>query len=91
MTVITVTAEHIAKGIRGNCEHCPVALALLDAYPDLTYISVGPDAITMQHGKDTAEIEVTAPCEVEYFICDFDEGAAVAPFTFALDYPAVTR
>jgi hypothetical protein len=89
MTAVSVTAEHIARGVREDCEKCPVALAIFDAFPDLTYISVGPENILMQFGPE-AEIRLGVPSEVLTFIWDYDDDGQVDPFTFTVDYPAVT-
>jgi hypothetical protein len=89
MTTISVTAEHIAKGVAGDCELCPVALAILDAFPDLMYISVGLDNIIV--GPRGARTVIDAPLEVRAFIEVFDGTGDGEPFTFTLDYPAVTK
>jgi hypothetical protein len=86
MTAITVTAGHIAKGEAGECERCPVALAILDAFPDPVYVSVGLDNIIV--GPPGTVID--APLEVRAFIEVFDSTGDGEPFTFTLDYPTVT-
>jgi hypothetical protein len=90
VTLITVTAEHIARGFPEDCERCPIALAIADAFPDLTYVAVGPEAITLQNEPPRdhspyAEIEV--PRRALEFIWDFDDGRSGEPFSFDLDYP----
>ena len=85
MTTITVTAEHIARGEREDCEGCPVALAIQEAFPDLSYSIVGPEEITM--GPLEAEISLPTPREAVFFILAFDNGEPVRPFAFELDYP----
>ena len=90
MTAVSVTAEHIAAGDRDACESCPVALAIAQTFPDLTYVSVGQDDIAVKAaGGD--KISLRTPSSVREFIWDFDDLADVEPFTFELDYPAVTR
>ena len=88
MTAVSVTARHIATGIREDCEGCPVALAVIDALPDIPYVIVSPEAITV--GPIDAETRITPPAKVQDFIWAFDGGGLVEPFTFELDYPAVT-
>ena len=50
MTTVSVTAKHLAKGIREDCEHCPVALAIVDAIPGPIGVWVGPDEISISRG-----------------------------------------
>jgi len=91
MTAVSVTADHIAMGDRENCETCPVALAIAETFADLTYVSVDPGGLIAATGLPGREIFVDLPREVQEFIWDFDDGDPVEPFTFELDYPAVTR
>ena len=84
MTTINVTAEHIARGEPQDCRLCPVALALGDAFPEATYISVTGLYVRME----TREHEL--PAEAQRFTWNFDSGRPVEPFAFELDYPAVT-
>lgn len=91
MTAVNVTAEHIAEGIRQDCERCPVALAIAAALPDLRYISVLSRAIiVLPRGRDF--INIDTPRAVRKFVRDFDAGYGdpVEPFSFDLEYPAVT-
>ena len=85
-TVISVTAEHIAVGDREDCETCPVALAIAQAIPDLTYVSVGPEGLIAKSCRSEREIFVDLPREVQEFIWDFDDGGTPGPFTFELNY-----
>jgi hypothetical protein len=90
MTTINVTAEHIARGEPENCERCPVALAIMDALPGAGVPEVGPSQVTFRVADDKwADIDL--PQAAGDFIETFDGGTAdVEPFTFDLDYPAVT-
>ena len=92
MTTITVTAEHIANGIRENCEHCPIALALAEAFPGAG-VHVDGDYNTgiAPNGGLGGWYEIQLPHEALEFIWDFDDGGAekVVPFSFDVDYPAV--
>jgi hypothetical protein len=89
MTAINVTAEHIAKGQPGECAHCPVALAIRDALPDLAGAVVGPSEIGIQAELDGPWTDLDTPGDVTLFILLFDTGDHALPFTFDLDYPAV--
>lgn len=88
MTTISVTAEHITKGKRQMCEFCPVALAAIDAFPDLTRIVVGTTEMTITDGNGKLTDIELPPSAIE-FIEAFDDEQGVEPFTFELDYPAV--
>jgi len=90
MTAVTVTAEHIANGERGECMGCPVWLAITDALPGLAYLAVFIQDIQLRPDPDDDDAEVEMPAEVLDFVRDFDLGLPVEPFTFELDYPAVT-
>lgn len=45
---ITVTAEDVAHGKRGDCETCPVALALTRRLGRSVYVSVAPTRATIR-------------------------------------------
>ena len=91
MTAVSVTAGHIAKGIRQDAERCAIALALRDAFPGIAYVMASGDGIMLQpSAADRAEeAEITPPPEVAAFVKAFDDGNYVEPFTFELDYPEV--
>jgi hypothetical protein len=91
VTTINVTARHIAKGKRRDCERCPVALAIRDAFPDLIYARVGPVNIALQRNAGEYLTYFAFPPEVLDFTRHFDFARRKPePFTFELDYPAVT-
>jgi len=89
MTTITVTAEHIAKGKPGECNCCPVALAIKDAFPGIADVAVGPCEIGIQLELDGPWAELEPPSDVVLFILLYDTGDRAQPFTFDLDLPAV--
>ena len=77
---IRVTEEHIRKGLPTDCEFCPVAIAVAEAYGvNHDQVSVDDDSIWVL-GEGTAP----SPKEVLAFIEAFDEGYAVGPFEFEL-------
>ena len=87
MTTINVTAEHIERGEPENSEHCPVALAIMDALPQAGVPCVGSSEVTFR-AADDRWVDVGLPDEVSVFIETFDDGTDnVGPFTFELDYP----
>jgi hypothetical protein len=85
MTVITVTADHIAHGRPGSGRECAIALALWEAFPDAEDIGVG-DFATVLVG-DEPEMATLLPEQAREFVRDFDDGQPVEPFTFDLDIP----
>jgi hypothetical protein len=88
VTTINVTAGHIAKSRRQDCWRCPVALAIRSAFPNATAIEVTAAWAGISDGEQYAEIRL--PLEASEFIWEFDDGGTPEPFTFDLDYPAVT-
>lgn len=91
MTTISVTAGHITKGYPGDCALCPVALAITDALPGLAYLAIHYQDIDVGPRPDEDVITIEMPAAVRDFIRAFDAFDPVEPFTFELDYPAVTR
>jgi len=89
MTTVSVTAGHLSLGIPGDCGKCPVALAIEDAFPHAIGVSVGDRYISMC--SEGAPELLIIPESVRALIADIDTGTPVDPFTFELDYPAVTR
>ena len=87
MTTINVTAEHIAKGKRRDCQSCPVALAIRDALPDVGVVKVGSEGLVL--GNIPHLVELDLPKAVADFIWYFDDSGLVKPFAFELDCPAV--
>ena len=89
MTAVSVTAEHIAAGMPGSCSHCPIALALIDAFPETDIFVNGATFDIQPWGGD--QTRLNAPAGIEDFIARFDEDGFGEPFTFTVDYPEVTR
>jgi hypothetical protein len=84
--IIKVEQRHIDKGVRSNCEACPIALAVLEQYPDAHAVTVDDDIVA---GIDEFDAEHCVRFHMSTaaldFMCDFDEGRAVKPFEFELD------
>jgi hypothetical protein len=87
MTTITVTAEHIAKGVPESCRHCPVALAIKDALPGIELIAV--DDTRVHLGGAACDVKIDLPPAAQHFIEAFDCDDPVEPFSFTVDYPEV--
>lgn len=74
---VKVTAKHIAKGLSGSTQYCPVALALKEkgfenAFVFETYAVVKGAYHYFRRGTK--------------FIKDFDEGKKVKPCTIELEF-----
>ena len=75
---ISVTQQHIDRGVKGSATSDPIALALLDAGWEKAYAG----ASTL---KDKNRYAFTTPPEVYRFMRDFDTGRRVEPFDFELE------
>lgn len=75
---IFVTREDIKKGHRASMGWCPVALAVKRVFKD-QHVDALPVAGITVGSKTYATLE-----KVAKFICDFDEGKPVKPFSFWL-------
>lgn len=91
---IRVTAEHIAKGMRGSLCLCPVAVAVFDAWNwdgELRLVEVTSDdggEIWASPGDGTAFVTDWTD-EVHGFVRLFDAGQPVGPFEFAAEWREV--
>lgn len=80
---INVTQKHIDKGLRNNCQACPVALALREQTP---YVNCMLDSSSIFWGdKDATYSKV--PYNVKTFIHNFDGIFGVEPFSFNIEMP----
>jgi len=83
---VKVSKKNIDGGARANCQLCPVALALLEQFPDSDPI-VESAHVSI---KDAGNILIyRMPDEAVKFVDDFDEGLEVKPFKFELGDPEV--
>ena len=82
---IYVTQEHINRGKKKSCNKCPVALAILDAFPDARSVDADTDTLSWSDNRSyyrgNKEFAIT-PRSVYRFICRFDAGKEVKPFAF---------
>ncbi len=82
---VTVTAEHISRGLRNEPSACPIALALGDLLPSChSYVYDGRIEI---YGlkEDQAYTEIPTPDDMTEFIGAFDNQEPVIPCIFELD------
>ena len=91
MTTISVTAKHIAKGVPERLRALPGRAGHPGRHPRRPSASGSALTISISRG-DCAIPYPRAASRSCAFIRAFDDGgnAAVEPFTFELDYPAVT-
>lgn len=90
ITKIDVTEEHIKRGIRYQCNSCPVALAVGDKVT--SYVKAGCTYIRLidpitRYGNDSLLKQYRTPKFVADFIERFDAGAETGPFSFELNIP----
>ena len=75
---INVTQEDILLGVEVSCDGCPIARAISRAIPSSKVFVLGDKAII-------DSVWVSLPRECLEFVCRFDNGLPVAPFSFTLD------
>ena len=84
--VVKVTQADIARGVQDNCMECPIALAIIKAFPVCAHlhIEVMIDCVRIAEPFDVDSLEVKLPRTVSAFIASFDNGRPVEPFEFAI-------
>lgn len=91
---VTVTEEHIAAGHPCDAARCPVALALLDAFPGALRAEVWFSDEDGEEPSATAWfpggriMDLVLPDAAGQFASDVDGGLDVSPFTFTVDVPS---
>lgn len=85
---VSVTAEHIAEGEREQCETCPVALAVKDAFPGALLVSV--NGWTIRICFRDRDVLVRLADEAGDWIAAFDNCCPVSPFTFEIEIPGAS-
>ena len=78
---VVVGDEHINKGRKQSCCHCPIALAMLDA--GVLSPAVHKKAFFVGGGDDL----INLPGDAIKFIDFFDNGRPVEPVSFEIDIP----
>jgi hypothetical protein len=86
---IAVTREHIAEGEPGECDSCPVAIALTEAIAALKIrnradVSVYCEIATVAIGASVWSADL--PSAAMDFIGRFDNAEPVWPLTFSLSW-----
>lgn len=81
---IDVTLRHIRCGTPGECNICPIALAIQEAIPGCRVDVFGP--VAFLNGK---AINLPAACST--FVARLDRGYPVNPFSFPLDTSDIAK
>ena len=74
-----VTQADIDEGIHGDCERCPIALALKRMIPEAEAISIEADGIDIHLPSDIAPILIQTTHKIRKWIYEFDRQAYVIP------------
>ena len=89
--LIEVTVDDIKNGIPGDECACPIALAIMRAFPNAYLVSVNGDSIMVHYSlQDDNEDynQYDSPASVDSFISKFDNEefrSEVKPFEFELE------
>lgn len=84
MLTVTVTADHIERGMPFLCTACPVAMAIEDALGDRCNYSPSVYPHTLILWADGGRTVIPTPDPVRAFVESYDDGRSVQPFTFTL-------
>ena len=86
-TQINITRDYIVKGMPGNCQTCPVALAIHDVIKSPNWVQVTAACIRIISGNDVLNIKT--PAEAARFIQVYDRNWRQAKLCdFELDLPS---
>ena len=77
--IIEVTQDHIDRGNQGDCEYCPIAIAIRATLKDYS-ISVGGTIFEYKNSY------YKLPEKAMKFVQAFDNTLPVQPFTFELTF-----
>ena|ERR1700722_10525118 len=83
--LVAVREHHIERGKCKTPERCMIAVAIKEADPDVTYIRVRTNGITLTRRPDGGPAMTTkyaVPTKAARAIISFDSGEEVRPFTF---------
>jgi hypothetical protein len=92
---IRVTAGHIRRGKPEECSKCPVALAILDGFPEVTEVIVNQEWATVKRGEADPFLDAEMPLAAREFISAFDQPSLwigpspVKPFEFEVTWLTV--
>ena len=80
--IVTVTQDHIDKGVRNDCTECALALALRPHF-SFTIPGVFDSCVVVLSGGQLKYSDL--PENAEIWLRKFDLGQEVEPFEFELD------
>jgi hypothetical protein len=80
--IVRVTAACLARGKRGSCSACAVALAVGEAFPEAGEVSVCPANLVVVLGE--TRVLTGTPRRASVAMRTFDAGYPVEPFEFLL-------
>jgi len=84
---VKVKRRHIEAGEVGDCNFCPVALAIRDAIPGVTGVMVdGEDAFFVLTLGEYQSYNASLDGKVKAAINDYDYNGDMKPFKFKLKY-----
>ncbi len=84
---LTINQNHIANGIRGDVENCPLALCINEHFKErgikarVSWCDIG---LVLPNNRGT--FYITTPPQVTDFLIKFDAGKTVEPVTFNLTF-----
>lgn len=81
--IVEVTAEHLNKGIPGDCWECPIALAILSKFPDAFRICVSKFEATFRNGGTNYALIFNK--DIMKLIEDIDTGKPAQPFNLEFE------
>lgn len=81
---IRVTQSHIDMGVPEDCDICPIAIALHEAFPECIF-GVHGDYAFFARRREKLKIKLTDSCGA--FVAAFDAGLPVTPFEFEVELP----
>lgn len=81
VVVVSVTKDHIKKGVKSEKDCCPMALAMKDAGCKDVIVDRTAMFFRETNGDENA---IVLPDDVKRFVDDFDRGMKVKPITFKL-------
>jgi hypothetical protein len=85
-----VTQEDIAAGLMRDCEHCPIANAMKRKFPNALDVTASDDELYLRlpggRSYDAQRLLARTPAPAVNFISRFDEGLAVEPFEFEVEF-----
>lgn len=84
IVTVQVTEQDVQHGLAGDCEECPIALAIYRALHDAP-VRVGTGGVTIY--REGTNAMVALPGAASRFISRFDHDEVVEPFEFDLDVP----